>query len=273
MPNLYVIHSFELNMHNIISLESFPTLPNAIRKVQNISVVNNLNSKTLIDILETDPLLCVNILKLVNSPYYGLKHKVSSINHAVLLLGTTVIRGIIMAAVLKKSFPLDISPYQITINEFDKICSLRVRFLNELFKGRQKNIDNLSSVSFLMEAGKIITSHTILNNKLEDEFRKLQQELTIEESERKLFGQNSYDTAGRLFKTWGFEEDFTDLIANFLNTETADAQTILMLHTLINTQGIFNNENIQKALEFAETYKMNVDKIKEIIAELQKEIS
>lgn len=252
-------------MSNILLPESFPTLPNAVQKMQEIFANTQIDNKQLVDLLQEDPLLCANILKIVNSPHYGLVKRISSINHAVMLLGATIIRGIVMAAMLKKSFTLNLLPYKISIEEFDRICALRVQFLNSLPRDIELNIPVLSSAAFLMEAGKILTSNLILEHNYLNEFTQLLQTSSIEEVEKKILGITSYEIAGILFSKWAFDDDFIQLISN-LTTPVSKGQKLLHVSSLlISVKGILSDESIQEALKLATLYKLDTTMLKDAI--------
>ncbi len=239
-------------MNSIIIPESFPNIPEVVKKIQTLFRDPKFENKQLVALLEEDPLLCANILKLVNSPYYALKRKITSIEQAVALLGRIVIRGIVMATVLKKSFPLDLSPYKITLDEFDKISTLRVFFLKEWLKGSSYEIDNLLSVAFLMETGIVITSYTMKQNNLSYKFTTLQNEHSIQESEKILFNMNSYQVAAMLYKKWEFDEEFIDLLADIKTPKTSEENFLYVLSLLIGVNGILSDEDIQKCLEIVQ---------------------
>ncbi len=49
-------------------------------------------------IIETDPAMCAKILQLVNSAYFGLAHKQTSVAKAVAYLGTELVKGLALTA-------------------------------------------------------------------------------------------------------------------------------------------------------------------------------
>jgi HD-like signal output (HDOD) protein len=258
-------------MSSILLPESFPTLPTAVQKMQELFASSQIENNKLVALLQDNPLLCANILKIVNSPHYGLVKKVSSISHAVMLLGATIIRGIVMAAMLKKSFTLNLSPYNLSIDDFDKICVLRVQFLNTLPKDVELNIQVLSSVAFLMEAGKILTSNLILQHNYLNEFTELLQTFSIEEVEKRILGINSYEIAAILFNKWAFDDDFTQLVSN-LTTPSSKGQKLLhVISLLISVKGILSDETIKEALELATLYELDTNILQDSIQAIKNE--
>ncbi len=259
-------------MTNILLPESFPTLPNGLQKMQELFASSQIDNKKFIDLLQDDPLLCANILKIVNSPHYGLVKKVSSISHAVMLLGATIIRGIVMAAMLKKSFALNLSPYDITIEEFDMLCALRVKFLNTLPKDVAFDIPMLSSAAFLMETGKIISSNLILqNNKLET-FKDLLQTHSTKEAEIIIFGMDSYQIAGILFDKWAFDTGFIELVSSLCTPKSKGQKLLHVVATLINVKGVLSDASIQEGVNLAALYALDTKALQTTIQIIKKEL-
>lgn len=259
-------------MHNIIIPDSFPNLPSAIQKMQQLFAMEEINTLMLVNLLQEEPLLSANILKLVNSTHYGLKSKVTSISHAVALLGTTVIRGIIMATVLKKSFPLDLSPYKISIEMFDAICILRVRLFNEWIKDEKLDIKALSSVVFLMESGKIVTANQILKRRLSENFIDLVKNHTVAKAEKILFSADSYEIAAALFKKWQFDDTFTDLIQGISEPTNYEQKILHVLSVAIGIDGILNEKNMDNALKLLELYAIEKEKFMQAADKIKKEM-
>lgn len=258
-------------MSKIAIPDSFPNLPSSIKKIQKMFSLHEINVHSLITTLKEEPLLCANILKLVNSPYYGLKSSVASIESAVTLLGVTVLRGIIMASILKKSFPLDLSVYNISAQEFDKICILRTRFLKVWLKDEDFDIQTLSSVAFLMESGKIITSYEIIKNQLSSAFIELSQKNSILEAEKELFDANSYEIASLLFEQWEFEESFIKLISNIPNPSTREQKILHVLSVAISVEGVLEEKNIGLAIELINEYGFDKEKFMKALEALREE--
>ena len=260
-------------MTKVIIPDSFPNLPSAMQKIQKMFAIDDINMRQLVSLLEEEPLLCANILKLVNSSYYGLQNKVASVNQAVMLLGSTVIRGIAMATVLKKSFPLDLSPYGISIEFFDKICVLRVRLLKEWLKDENIDMRTLTAAAFLMESGKIVTSYEIKKNALSEIFKDLRENSSLLEAENVLFATDSYQIAALLFRQWQFEDAFTELIGGIYKTITDEQKILFVLSTAINIEGILEDASIQKSLELIDKYGFNKTTFEKAIQTIKKELS
>ncbi len=94
----------ELTKYTIESLlAETVTLPSLSTSVQNIlALIENPDTK-LADLsraISLDPSISFKLLRLVNSAYYGLGQKITSIEHAIVLLGPKVIRNLVITATI-----------------------------------------------------------------------------------------------------------------------------------------------------------------------------
>jgi len=59
----------------------------------------------VVELVKSDPSLTAALLKAINSPLYGLSHKITHINHAVTLLGFDGVHQLVLAESMRKSLP------------------------------------------------------------------------------------------------------------------------------------------------------------------------
>lgn len=79
-------------------IQSLPTLPPVVKKLTTMVESPDVTAKDVGKLISSDQVLSAKVLKLVNSSFYGLSGKVSSISHAVILLGFNVIKGVVLSA-------------------------------------------------------------------------------------------------------------------------------------------------------------------------------
>ena len=85
-------------------LESIFSMPSIALQVYNIASDPESNIEDIVDIVLLDPSLSIKLLKIVNSPFYGLPEKVGSIKEAVLMLGREEVVNMAFGLSLSKSF-------------------------------------------------------------------------------------------------------------------------------------------------------------------------
>lgn len=81
----------------ILAVKDLPTLPHVLDEVTRLIENPETSSEAIAKVISTDQVLSAKVLKMVNSPIYGFPGRISSIQHALVLLGFNVIRGIIIS--------------------------------------------------------------------------------------------------------------------------------------------------------------------------------
>ncbi len=77
--------------------ESLPTLPAVVVRVLEVVLDSESSAKDAAEIIASDPALAAKVLKIVNSPAYGLRQKISTIGHAVAMLGFATLKGLVLS--------------------------------------------------------------------------------------------------------------------------------------------------------------------------------
>ena len=86
-------------------VESLPTLPTVAIKVIETALDERASARDVAEIVTTDQALASKLLKVVNSPSMGLRHEVSDISQAIVLLGFQVLKSLVLSiSVFSESF-------------------------------------------------------------------------------------------------------------------------------------------------------------------------
>jgi putative nucleotidyltransferase with HDIG domain len=81
-------------------LKSLPTMPGVVNELLGMVESEDTQVSAIAEIIATDQVLTAKVLRIVNSPFYGFPGRISTINHALVLLGFGVIKGIVVSAVV-----------------------------------------------------------------------------------------------------------------------------------------------------------------------------
>lgn len=81
----------------ILAVKDLPTLPTVLDEVTKLVEDPNSSTEHIAKVISYDQVLSAKVLKMVNSPIYGFPGRISSIQHALVLLGFNVIRGVIIS--------------------------------------------------------------------------------------------------------------------------------------------------------------------------------
>jgi len=77
---------------------TLPSLPATIDRVNKMMENPQIPLTAVGQVISTDPAIAIKTLRLVNSAYYALREKVTSVELAVVMLGTKVVRNLVMTA-------------------------------------------------------------------------------------------------------------------------------------------------------------------------------
>lgn len=80
---------------------TFPRPPAAAVELLELSSKPEAHLESIAELLERDPQLAAQVLRLVNSPFYGTRSPVISLRHAVVRLGLNTLQEVVMEAALK----------------------------------------------------------------------------------------------------------------------------------------------------------------------------
>lgn len=83
---------------------NIPTIPTLLTEITRIFDSPDGSARDAAVLIEKDPAIATRLLRLVNSPFYGLKNPVSSINLACSILGLKVIKNLVVQATVLQTF-------------------------------------------------------------------------------------------------------------------------------------------------------------------------
>ena len=82
----------------VADIKELPTLPQVAVTLMDLLDDPNTGAPQINRVMARDPALASKILKLVNSAYYGLSNRVSSLNQAIVILGFKTVKSIALSA-------------------------------------------------------------------------------------------------------------------------------------------------------------------------------
>ena len=226
------------NIENLIQKEvTLPSPP--VIAVQILHTVQNDNAdlKKLVEIISADPALTVKMLKIANSSFYSLKNDVTSIDRALSVLGTNVIKNIALSFVIATDFRGDKNLE--TGFDFDDYWrrSVTAAVAAELLANQlQQYDDDIFVTALLHDIGMLVI---YLNNR--DTYGLIFQEARFSkhsfiELEQQRYGFNHQQVGALLIKEWGLPDKISSPIGHHHHPESAPAE----------------QQNIAKILQFAD---------------------
>ena len=85
-----------ISRSKIENVSALPTVPGSLKRISSIIEKPSVTLDQIGQFISNDPALATKILKMVNSAVYGFPGRISSIPHAVMLLGLNVVKGLLL---------------------------------------------------------------------------------------------------------------------------------------------------------------------------------
>lgn len=191
---------------NIIKkIQALPPLPKTIIEIEKLK--NNSEkdgNDKLLAIIESDPMITANILKITNSALYGFWGKIKTVKSALSMLGFNMASNIAISSAINNLLQPNLSPYKVNLEDFSHISSVQSRVIEKWEDPQLTAIKNeLQLAAFLQEVGKIIIATIVLEKKLTFQFHKrIEAWEEISQLEEKTVSKSSAEITALIFKHW-----------------------------------------------------------------------
>ncbi len=192
----------------ISSIRALPTLPKLY--IQLIETVNSPKSsfKDIADIIRRDPTVTAKVLQLVNSAFFGLRHHVENMQHAVTILGIDTLKAVVLTTETFSTFSqLEIDTFHIEeLYDHSFVIGALARSMAETISKDRSLIDSVGMAGILHDIGKVIL---IRNKPIEYErVFKMQHDRNVPfyVLEKDSLGISHAEIGGYLLSVWGLPE-------------------------------------------------------------------
>jgi putative nucleotidyltransferase with HDIG domain len=209
-------------------IEHLPTLPEVITRI--LSMVEDADSsiQRISEVVGQDQSLVASILRMVNSPYYGLRHRVVSIQHAVVVLGLRSVRNIALSSVLVKTFgesSRDLRFQRHLLWRHTVACAVAARYLAQRVGCADPEEAFLAGL--LHDIGLVV-----YDQHFHEEFRRvvdlvLARGQGLCTAEREILGHDHGEAGAILARRWSFPPAVVDAIACHHRPDAAGTDPLL----------------------------------------------
>ena len=170
--------------------------------------------------VELDQVLTARVLRMANSPYFGLRRKILSIQDAIQLLGFSSIRSLVVSSGLTGTFR---KVEGVHLPSFWS-HSLRVAAVARYLAGKTRSVDQ--SLAFTVGSMHAI-GHLIMAGTMKEQMAKLNAVHPFDmmgrlEIERQKFGFHYGEVSARLAARWEFAPEFISALSCFANPMEAE---------------------------------------------------
>ena len=190
----------------IENINALPTIPKVLKKLLVVIENPKVSLNEISNFISSDPALTIKVLKMVNSPVYGFPGRISSVNQAVILLGLTVVRGLLLGVSvfeLMQKTMLGLWEHSLGTAIVSRLIAIK--------KGL-KEPDELSVDGLLHDIGKVL-----LILQYPEEYQKAMNDtetnsIPINKSEKDHFNTTHASVGAWMAQKWRFPPNLIDII-------------------------------------------------------------
>ncbi len=184
-------------------IQSLPTLPVIASRLLNMLDSSNVSMGEVSKIIVVDPALTSRILKIANSPYYGMRNRIDTIKLALVILGINEIKNVLLSISLFRTFSGEQDEYAFDSKTFWIHSMATAHFAKKLAKDfRLKSHGEDFTAGLIHDIGKIIIAQYF--GEFIPDIEKAIQENNIPnyEAEEKVLGLAHMDIGAWLAEKW-----------------------------------------------------------------------
>jgi len=186
---------------------NFPGMPGAASKL--LALLNNTETPLaeIEAILRYEPGLTANVLRLVNSAYFGISKKIGSVRQAVLLMGWKRLTQLVLASCVSAIMDKPVSGYDLVPGDLWR-HAVAVAVASE---GLAKllnvgGVEEIFTAGLLHDVGKMVLGRFVEEHRVDMEVESYR-ERSFEQVEREIFGMDHAEVGALILSKWGLPED------------------------------------------------------------------
>lgn len=199
----------------LLTVQDLPTLPQVVARIIATTENDRTSAQDLTAILETDHAISARVLRLANSPYYGLSQEVESIRRAVVVLGFDAVRNLALATsvvdVFSQRQQISLTPEDFWMHAFGAAK------ISQIVTEKHCRVDSPEgsfTAALLHDIGKYLLAMVLESEYLEVAVAAHGRRCDMRELEVKKMGVDHAEVGSWILDKWHFPALFTETVGN-----------------------------------------------------------
>jgi putative nucleotidyltransferase with HDIG domain len=198
----------------VAQVEKMPAFPKSVQRVVQLTSNIGVSAKEIVQVIECDPVLTVKILKVINSAFYGLSHKINTVQRAVVHLGLNTVKNLAMSVaaigMLKNSNKADFNPTAFLLHALTTAAISRK--LAERAGLSPQECSDCFVAGLLHDFGKIVFAEFMPERFKLALAKSKEDNVPLHLAELEFIGINHADAGTLLAEKWGLSELLSEAI-------------------------------------------------------------
>ena len=191
-----------------------PAFPENVQRVLEIAGDINCSQKDLVEALKRDPVFTLKILRLVNSPYFGLAREITSINHAGVYFGLNTLKNVALGLAAVGAVPkaaserLDMGAFwlhSLAVAACASMLGLRLGVSRD-------DVANFFAAGLLHDIGKVVLALYMPGEFAAAARKAAEPGAALHRCEREVIGATHADVGGLLAEKWNLPGELREAI-------------------------------------------------------------
>lgn len=204
------------------NLEYLPSLPVSTSKVIELSNKMNITAAELNKVISLDPVLTGKVIKLVNSAYFSLPNKITSLVQAIVMLGINTVKNLALSSSVLKNFNSDKYFKALNIDSYWKhsiAVGVTAKTIAIHKRVDKKLVESYFIGGLLHDIGKILLNMTFPEEYLKVIHQSDVKKIPLYLVEQEMLGINHNEVGLLIAEKWNFGEEIQNIIKNHHNVE------------------------------------------------------
>jgi len=209
-------------------LQHLPSLPQAVSELLSSFADENVDIDRIARLISHDQALAARILRVANSSFYGLQHKVSTIQEAVVLLGFRAVRSMALAVGMHGTFNTE-SCRSFDSRAYHRHCTAVGVTARNLAAMAGINRDLAFTAGLLHDIGRLALAANFAVEYSEVLAYQRRHDCFLVVAERDVLGIDHAEIGGMLAKAWHFPEALHSAVVDHHAAAAAKADSLANL--------------------------------------------
>lgn len=197
----------------LAKIGNLPPMPAVVQQVMGMMQDPNFSFAKLMETVRLDPGITAHVLRMCNSPIYGLRQEVTSLHQAMVLMGSNQLMEILLSRELVGHYQRDQDGYRLAKGELwqhSMACALLVARLGQ--RTGFSDEGTLFTAALLHDVGKLVLSEFVGKSFAQIE-ELVEQGMSFVAAERQVLGVDHALLGAALARQWNFPEVIVGAIA------------------------------------------------------------
>ncbi|QGY40574.1 HDOD domain-containing protein [Pseudodesulfovibrio cashew] len=197
------------------AVERMPAFPKSVNRVLKLAGDINCSQKELVEVIKKDPVFTLKILRLVNSPYFGLSREITSINHASVYLGLNTLKNVALGLAAVGAMPgsgeagMDMGAFWL----HSLAVAAGARMLGAMLGVSRDEAADYFAAGLLHDIGKVVFALYMSEGFAEVRLRMSEPGASLIEAEKDVLGATHCEMGAMLAEKWNLPGELRDVIA------------------------------------------------------------